>query len=91
MSEPIFEPTPRWADGPRICTYENLPAFATEADLNDFKAASCPAATLIEKWMCRRCYCWHFIAAPPVPAGATTGCAREYVAPVPRYKREAHE
>ena len=63
----IFEPNPRWPGGPKICVYENLPAFETEKELFAFNA-SCGGSSIMLKWQCAQCGCYHYHAAPPAPS-----------------------
>jgi hypothetical protein len=86
MTDPAFEPKPRWPGGPHQCIYENLPAFATEAALAAFAETCC--STIVEKWLCDVCGHWHYIGGAKAPSGASSGTGRAYRPPMPRYRRE---
>jgi hypothetical protein len=72
--------------GIKTCSYEFLPAFATEAALGAFAESCCSVIT--EKWLCTVCNNWHYLGAPKPPSGASSGTGRLYRQPAPRYRRE---
>jgi hypothetical protein len=53
---------PVWKDGPLMCDYEMLPAFATEQDALNFHNLHGENPTAIyEKWKCEVCGHWHYL------------------------------
>lgn len=87
-AEEIFEKKPRWPGAPKICIYENMLAFETEKELNAFND-TCASPQIVEKWICKACGCYHYVAKPTPPAGASSGTGREFKYNPPRYRRFA--
>lgn len=83
----LFESKPRWPGAPKICVFENLPAFEDDRALKAFNE-TCGDHGVLLKWRCTSCGCLHFYADPPAPAGGSSGTKRVYVHPVPRSARE---
>lgn len=71
----VFDP-PRWPDGPRICTVANLPSFADDQSVSDFRDKNCPSHTIIAKWRCKVCRGIHFWSVGGDPSGASSGTTR---------------
>lgn len=50
----------RWASGPQICGYENLPALPSEDALKKFLANGTESSALLGgTWLCPKCGMWH--------------------------------
>ncbi len=61
MSE-IFEEKLRWPGAPQVCLYENLFAFKDEKAIGKFQEKFHPGVSVVEKWKCAKCDCWHYSA-----------------------------
>lgn len=88
MSRKIFEPKPRWEGAPRICLYENAPAFKSEKEMGAYHTRYYPACPIYRKWLCPVCNGWHFFADEMPPAGGSSGTQRKNAHMIPRAERE---
>jgi hypothetical protein len=59
-----------------ICPVAWLPAFASEKEMKDFHEANSPRCTVVRRWKCDYCGCWHEETIAPDPAGTTSGTTR---------------
>ena len=84
-SADVFETKARWEGAPKVCTYENLLAFAAEKDIGKFLSESAPGMYAMEKWQCPKCAHWHMLTGSP-PVGHSA--AREFHAKPPRAVRD---
>lgn len=64
MISEIFEPQPRWTNGPRHCIHANLPAFESKKASGDFNN-SLGHLPIIAEWMCNHYKCWHHWCGAP--------------------------
>lgn len=76
MTTSLFEEKPRWAGGPAICLAENLPAFDTQAELEEFLKRNGPSCKVHRIWQCAVCGCWHAETSAPDPTGSSSGTGR---------------
>lgn len=74
----------RWPGGPKICPFENLPAFTTLKDAKKFED-SLGVMHVVRTWRCPKCGCVHFIADTN---HNTSGTARVLEHAKQRYERE---
>lgn len=56
---PVRLDPPRWPGGPQICPAANLPAFATEREMNGYFDTNAPSLPEVRRWQCDRCGMWH--------------------------------
>ena len=88
MSKELFEKKPRWIGAPKICIYENRPAFKTEKEMKAFQDANNPSGSMLLKWECGICKHWHYQAAVPAPAGSSSGNARAFTPAEPQFRQD---
>lgn len=74
----IFEEKPRWPGAPKICLATNRMAFATKADMDNFrKAIAMDGYPPGKVWECNYCKHIHYEGATPCPSGHTSGTTRK--------------
>ena len=88
LSADIFETKARWEGAPKICTYENLPAFATQKLLFAYLGEVATMTPVYETWQCPKCACWHAVTGSMYPSGSTSGTGRVFNFKPPRAVRE---
>ena len=64
-SASLFEAVPRWPGAPKVCEYENLPAFDSAKDAAAFLREVSPNQHAIEQWECPVCGKWHMLTGSP--------------------------